>query len=132
MFDKISELVGVPEDQVKLMSLILMSYPISIINFQLKDRLVRLWFGLLTGLWLQYIMYGYRKFFYFIKFRFDSSYNTYISYIFIYDIFWPKTFRLLDFRFNSFSFIPLTYLSYGYRFWRLAIRRHNNLYDVNL
>ena len=61
MFDAIATIIGVPEDQARIMILILASYPLSIVNFQLKDPTVRLWYGFLSGLLLQYVMYGFRK-----------------------------------------------------------------------
>ncbi len=38
--------------------LILSSFPLSMINYQLKNSTIRLWYGLITGFILQYMMYG--------------------------------------------------------------------------
>ena len=38
--------------------LILSSFPLSLVNYSLKNPTIRLWYGFLTGILLQYLMYG--------------------------------------------------------------------------
>ena len=46
-------------DQVRLIVCIFISYPIGIINYYINSSCLRLWYGFLTGIILQYFMYGY-------------------------------------------------------------------------
>ena len=46
-------------DQFRLIFLILASYPVGLLNYKLKNATMRLWYGLITGVILQYFMYGW-------------------------------------------------------------------------
>jgi lysophospholipid acyltransferase len=70
MLDKYAQFLGVPEgmnkflisifyklDQFRIILLMLASFPLGLINYSLKIPKIRLWYGLITGLILQYLMY---------------------------------------------------------------------------
>ena len=44
---------------MKLVLVILSSYPLAMLNYQFKNPTLRLWYGLILGLILQYCMYGW-------------------------------------------------------------------------
>lgn len=45
MLENISNSIGVPEDQLRLLVLILMGYPLGSINYMIKDPKSRMIFG---------------------------------------------------------------------------------------
>ena len=66
MFELIANSIGIPEgkfyfykDQVRMIILILSSFPIGFVNYFIKNIQARLWYGFLTGLIIQYLMYGF-------------------------------------------------------------------------
>lgn len=46
-------------DQIKIVLSFFSMYPIALLNYKLKSPTQRLWLGLVTGLALQYFMFGY-------------------------------------------------------------------------
>jgi hypothetical protein len=61
MLTSISDSIGVPEDQLRLLVLTLMGFPLGFINYMIKEPNLRMWYGLITGVILQYNMYGIGK-----------------------------------------------------------------------
>ncbi|MCQ2819069.1 MAG: hypothetical protein MJ252_17545 [archaeon] len=54
----IANFIGVPYDQILLVLTMMSAMPLSIINHFLTNPKVRLWYGLITGIILQYFLYG--------------------------------------------------------------------------
>ena len=75
MIDSLSKKLDVPDgiylkiqnklikklDQLRLIFCVFSSYPLGIINYYIKSPTLRLWYGLITGIILQYAMYGNGK-----------------------------------------------------------------------
>lgn len=69
MFDRLAEMLGTPEgniifyklylDQVRIIMLIFAGLPIGYINHFIKCPTKRLWYGLITGVILQFLMYRF-------------------------------------------------------------------------
>ena len=65
----ISETLGFPEgkfmvsssDQLRYFICVFLTYPLSYVNYMITDPTLRLWYGLVPGLMLQYMMYGTGK-----------------------------------------------------------------------
>ena len=54
----IANFIGVPYDQILLVLTIGSAIPLGILNHKIKNPKMRLWYGLITGLILQYGLYG--------------------------------------------------------------------------
>jgi hypothetical protein len=57
MFNSLSDQLGIAEDQLRIVFLILVSFVLGYINYFIKGRSFRLWYGLITGVILQVLMY---------------------------------------------------------------------------
>jgi hypothetical protein len=54
----IASLIGVPQEQIKLILTILLVYPFCLINYNIKGYLPRLLYSLILGIFFQYSIYG--------------------------------------------------------------------------
>lgn len=73
----ISSNIGAPAEQVNLILIMLLAIPLSILNHFLTNPTIRLYYSLIFGVLLQYIIYGYN-----IIHTFLSSVITYLFIVF--------------------------------------------------
>ena len=58
VIEYIANLIDIPYDQIHLVASVGASFPLGIINHYIKNRTIRLWYGLIFGVLLQYSLYG--------------------------------------------------------------------------
>ena len=58
IFTYLSNLIGVPYDQILLVGSVLSAIPIGLINYLIISPKFRLYYGLITGSFVSYSLYG--------------------------------------------------------------------------
>lgn len=66
MYEYLSSLVGIPHDQIKVLVCLYMIFPLGFINYYLTSPVIRLVYGLVSGILLSYYMYGFEIYHLFI------------------------------------------------------------------
>ena len=119
-------------DLINLFLLMLFTLPLAFVCRIIKNYYLRLLYGLITGLLLQYQMYGICKNS-LNSFSSDVTFSRgYYQYLCIHYVFRQKTFSVLFNNIQHSPFILHTHLEYDHKLRQLDFRSRSVIHDVNL